>query len=920
MMGWRSALSVGAALSLLVCSRAWAQDDAVPDDTPAPPAAPTDNAQDTQDAPNDDPSEQPPKLTPPKLIQFVEATYPPEAKEAGDDATVEVDITIGVDGAVTDAQVVRGAGQGFDEAALDAVRRFLFEPARRGDEAIASRIRYRYVFELTEEIPAVTDAQKQETSPGQLAFTVLSREDNEPVPQAEVVVTAVPSPPAADGTAGDTRTAPPQGTPTPAPRRAVTDKLGKVTFEGLPPGKYGVTIFADEFGEFRSEERVESDRRIELTYRLNLLRDPNAFGASAVVEAPPREVIKRSITREQLTRIPGTRGDALRTVQLLPGVGRPPFGAGVIIVRGSAPQDSETLLDSAPVPLLYHFGGITSVVNSRLLEQIDFYPGNFSVRYGRKTGGILDASTRDPATDGLHGVLDINVLDASILAEGPVSDKLAVAVAARRSYIDFFFENIVPDDAFDVVAAPVYFDYQAIATWKPSDRDKVRMVAYGSGDRFRLVFSEPQEGDPTVRGNLDLETGFHRLFVRWDRILSKDVDQTIQVAAGPTNLLFGLGDSIRFDGDFLETEWRAEWRARLSKRFRWIGGVDMTLTPLSIRYSGPAIGQSEGNPRNSPGPGGEDPLTGQPQESIDIDEVTFNPALYTEFDFRPFDKLQTILGMRLDYYNQIRHFTFDPRLVSIYSISDTLRVKAGVGLFSQPPEPQEAADDIGNPDLGPIHSVHTGAGIEKDVDKGFKIGAESFFKYLWNRVVSGGTDGNGPLENNGFGRIYGLELSAQVNPNGRRWFGFLSYTLSRSERRDGPDQPWRLFDFDQTHILNAAAVYKLGAGWEVGATVRIVTGNPITPIVGGTFDVTRDVYRPVFGDVNSQRADYFHRLDVRVEKQFEFKHWKLAFYLDVQNIYNSTNPEGQVYNFDFSQEDDIPGIPILPSLGIRGEL
>ena len=38
-------------------------------------------------------------------------------------------------------------GNGFDEAAVEACKQFVFEPAKRGDQAIPSRIKYRYVFE-----------------------------------------------------------------------------------------------------------------------------------------------------------------------------------------------------------------------------------------------------------------------------------------------------------------------------------------------------------------------------------------------------------------------------------------------------------------------------------------------------------------------------------------------------------------------------------------------------------------------------------------------------------------------------------------------------------------------------------------------------------------------------------------------------
>jgi len=45
----------------------------------------------------------------------------------------------------------------------------------------------------------------------------------------------------------------------------------------------------------------------------------------------------------------------------------------------------------------------------------------------------------------------------------------------------------------------------------------------------------------------------------------------------------------------------------------------------------------------------------------------------------------------------------------------------------------------------------------------------------------------------------------------------------------------------------------------------------------------------------------------------------LRLYLDVQNAYNRANPEGLTSNYNFSQSREQAFLPIIPSLGIRGE-
>src|SRR5947209_7152220 len=50
--------------------------------------------------------------------------------------------------------------------------------------------------------------------------------------------------------------------------------------------------------------------------------------------------VSHTLSAEEVKHIPGTQGDTIKAVQNLPGVARPPFGGGLIVVWGSAPQDT----------------------------------------------------------------------------------------------------------------------------------------------------------------------------------------------------------------------------------------------------------------------------------------------------------------------------------------------------------------------------------------------------------------------------------------------------------------------------------------------------------------------------------------------------------------------------------------------------
>ncbi len=846
---------------------------------PSPPAAPAAPAVPKK-----------PVLTPPRLLKFHEATYPEAALAASATGRVLLEVVVGPDGRVREAAVVEPAGQGFDEAALAAVKLFVFEPAKQDDKPISARIRYPYVFEIRAEAPP---PEPEAPPPGKLEGRVHALEDDAPLPQLAVTVSNE------DGS---------------KVINVVTDRDGRFALGELEPGLYFMHVEGGaDYEDSDQKEWIKPDKLTEVLFRLDEPLDPEAFVAVARIAAPPREVTRRSIGKAQVTRIPGTRGDALRTVELMPGVARPPLGAGVLIVRGSAPADTQTLFEGLPVPILYHFGGLTSFINSRLLEGIEFYPGNFSVRYGRRQGGVVEVRAADPATDALHGVADANLIDASVLAHGPVTEDVEVALAARRSYFDFVFENLAPS-GISTIAAPVYYDYQAIVNYRPSDQDKLRLMVFGSGDEFALLFDEPSDTDSSIAGDLDFGTQFHRVHGSWRRHLSDDVDQDVDIAVGTINVDFGLGEAFDFNLSGTDIYGRTEWRGRLTENVRLIGGLDVFVFPGDFLYSGPPVQETEGNPDRGPSAtsfANRDRITESSEFTI------LQPAIYLESDLNV-DPVRFVLGSRIDYYKEIQEYTFDPRLTAHYSLIEGTTLRGGVGMFSQPPQFQESSPQLGNPRLDPTRTVHVGAGIDQEITETFTLGLDGFYKHMFERIV--GTEfGQAPFfTNDGEGRIYGLEFSAKLFPKGR-FFGYVSYTFSRSERKERAEE-WRLFDYDQPHILTTVAMYRLGRGWEAGATFRLVSGNPETPIIGSSFDASTGLYSPIYGRLNSVRTPTFDRLDIRIEKLWRFAAWKLALYLDIQNVYNATNAEGTIYDFEYREKTEIHGLPFIPNLGLRGEM
>jgi len=641
-------------------------------------------------------------------------------------------------------------------------------------------------------------------------------------------------------------------------------------------------------------------------------RAAEEFSAVASVEAPPREPTRHSISGELLAEMPGTRGDALRAIEVLPGVGRTSLNNGDPILRGAGQDESQTYLNGAPVPFLYHFGGLTSFFNSRYIDRVELYPGNFSSRYGRVSGGVIEVRTKDPRTDAFHAGFDLNLIDSSAFVSSNAGKKASFALSARRSNIDLVFSKLVPKDAYSVVSAPVYYDYQALGTYHIDARHTLRVVGYGSRDSLQLLFSHPNDEDPSLSGNIAGTVAFHRLQLELDDELGDSARQTLSVTGGylsASQHIGALQQSVSGAELHARDEWRVEFIPELSATF----GLDFYGQFLNGSYYGPAPDQYEGNPSD------DDSIVTRRNVSTVVPTLNvIRPGAYVELGVRPTPRLLLIPGVRADYYGDVEHTSIDPRLAARYEVNRSLTLKSGVGYYTQAPQYWQALAVVGNPRIEPYRALQTSVGFEARAGDVLKFASEGFYKRLDNRIVgtAGGVEPH--FVNDGEGRIYGLEFSSEFRPSPDT-FGFLSYTLSRSERRDH-DGAYRLFDHDQPHILSLALGQNLGRGWSVGGRFRLISGDPTTAVVGSVFDARTGIYVPRYGAVNAERDPAFQQLDLRVEKKWTVASGALSVYLDVLNVYNAKNPQGYRYSYDFSRKESVPGLGLFPNLGLKGEL
>ncbi|MEK7703916.1 MAG: TonB family protein [Myxococcota bacterium] len=911
-MRLRAFISLLAALASPLTARAAIE--AQPEQPPAPAAAPM------------------PILTqPPELLTYVPPEYPRDlaARAIAGEAVLFIDID--AHGNVERVELVRASEPAFAAPALEAASQLRFRAAEIDGHPAAIRIEYRYVFEPSLPEPdAIAGAQvAPPEKPAVLSLFGVVREagSRRPITRAALAI---------DGQV-----------------RAETDERGTYEIRGLVPGAHELRITSPFHDAYTTREEIETGSALRANYYL-VPRARSPFETVVRARTERREVAKVELAREELSKIPGTFGDPVRVIENLPGMARTPGGlGGALLVRGTQPSDSRVFVDGVEVPLLYHFGGLTSVVNADMLERIDFYPGGFGARYGRATGGVVDVVTRDVRCDMPRGNLKIDVVDAGAYSCVPAG-QWHMAAAARRSYIDALLPTVLDrlplrEDQGRLTVSPRYWDYQLKASRNFGSQD-VDLFAFGSNDRLRLVQSGSVED---INVNVGLHIAFHRLLARHRVRLGTKTTLTSTLAPGLTSQVFsqtsagiGLDNEVRLD--IWSVDWREDFTTEVNDWLTLSAGLDAQVGTADLILQVPI--QTE--LRTYPAPVFDFTDSQRYTESMDA----YGHAYWLELVIQPAARLKLIPGARLERFDfaATQDLVLMPRLTTRYELHEGTVLKAAYGVYQKLPEPNYLVPRIGNPALDPERSQHFIVGIEQALTQIAGVDVQLYYNKR-DRLVSQSqsvafTDGQARSEiwaNDGTGYSYGLEvLLRHLATPGGRFYGWVAYTLSRSMRRDhAPGSTFRVADatgtnihdypynerateeyhetYDQTHILTTVGQWTLPWGLEAGFRFRLVSGNPRTPLEDGVvyYDADTDAYGVDVSDVrrNSKRLPTFDQLDVRIDKTWTFDLWRLTLFLEVINAYNAKNVESVSYDCRYDKRVPVYLLPVLPVLGVKGE-
>jgi hypothetical protein len=691
---------------------------------------------------------------------------------------------------------------------------------------------------------------------------------------------------------------------------AISDDNGHFELTFSQPGKY--IVMASFIGETEIESQIvnlETDAAPSpLTFYL--LAPPILPEVVANADRNKNQVSKTVLKGEELRQIAGTSGDPLKGLQSLPGVAMPNNGSSAPAVRGSGPGDNAYYADSIPVGKVFHVIGI-SVFNGDLIDDFNLYSAAFAPYYDNVNGAILDISLRNPRTDRLGGKVNVNLIGADFLVEGPASDNQSFYFAARRSYLDLLIRSIESKGV--TYQIPNYSDYQGKYIWNLNSDNRLTAHITGATDNVSANIasdSDIAKTQPDLAGSLSFKDSSATEAIAWDSKLSSTISNKL-IFGHRTNMTEGsLGTAgtlyMLTNTNFM----REQIILPITENH------ELTLAS-NVANNDIGLNLDIKNIHCVREFDSECDLTSASRMQLNDNTVA------TAWDAAAQDRwlitktITLIGGLRHSTDNYLNQSYTEPRVGMEWNWSEQTLLSAGWGRHNQQPRAALIAHVFGNPQLSHMRADHSVVGISQKLGIDWSWKAEAYYKKFSDLVV-GVNNPTVNYVNGASGSAYGTELLIKKEAT-EKLSGWFALTLARSERRN--DLTGESFRFEYDQPINATLIgnYKISPEWSVGSKWTYTSGRPYTPIIGTNGTYTDGRPKPVYDGINSGTLPDYHRLDIRIDRHYIFNTWKLNAYLELNNIYRRQNIVGYDYGPNYDRKEPVEALIIPLSFGVQGE-
>jgi hypothetical protein len=745
---------------------------------------------------------------------------------------------------------------------------------------------------------------------------------------------------------------------------ATTDVEGEFRIEEVPLGRQTLVIQYIGYKSMTMPNVLVTAGK-EVVLKVNLEEsvqklDEIVITSDADKDIPLNELAKvsaRTFSLEEVLRYSGGRNDVARLASSFAGVSTPDDSRNDIVVRGNSPTALLWRIDGLPIANVNHFatlgttGGPVSALNTNMLRTSDFLTGAFPAEYGNANAAVFDVNFRDGNKDSYEFTGQVGAFTGvEFMAEGPLSRKNGSSFLVSYRY------GIARFATPGTSGIPIYQDLAFKLDLGNSKLGNVEIFGMGGLSNIDFFGEETDEDDLFADANEDafVDSRLGLIGLSHTINLSKNTYLKHTIGYSTNQNDFEQDNLIRNEDDEIINSYRATEANSIDDRISISSQVN---TKFSARTSLRAGGllevygmQSDVRDRDNRDDVPDEDGDGIPDFFIpvrDTDEtfVIFQPYAQAEYKFT--DDLSLTGGLHFQYMNVSDDFVVEPRTALSWQFRPNQRFSIAYGMHSQNvPFPifffnEQVADGVfeqTNTGLGFLRSHHYVVGYDRKLGDDWRLKVEAYYQDLFDipieddpnssySVINEGADfvfdERGSLVNNGSGRNYGIELTLEKFFS-RGYYGLLTTSLFESNYKGG-DGIERSTAFNNQYVINILA----GKEWKLGGEegnkaltfdTRFSTsgGRPITPVNLAASIARGD--EVLFEELAfSEQLDPYIRWDVKFGFRVNSRKKKIShqFFVDLQNVLNTTNEFTRRYN-DLTQEvNSVEQIGFFPDILYR---
>ncbi len=714
-------------------------------------------------------------------------------------------------------------------------------------------------------------------------------------------------------------------------RGVVTNKDGYFSFQKLPLGTVSIIIRFIGYEEKILMVEIKPDEISQIFVQLE--NKTIEIGEATISGTRQRWETTNAISMHKLSsatikKIPSITGspDLGDFLQVIPGIIFTGDQGGQFYVRGGAPVHNLVKIDGMTVVKPFHSIGFVSVFDTETIASADVYTAGFGAEYGGRLSSVIDIRTRTGNRRNTAGTINFSNFGYGLTLDVPIvkmttekPNSISVLLSNKRSYIDRIDDKIYPHlDQFGI-------------PYKYNDLFAKLSLIGNYGDQLDILgmrITDNANFGETMQSSWKNQSGGVRF------ITSPNSSKWLLQASSYYS---------DYRGEFIELNERPRetWFSSFENSFKvfgmgerseWEIGLNMDMYNTNHSFQG------------------IDGITVDYQYyTIEIVNYLANKTKLGRWLLEP--------GLHLVYYADQPYFSPEPRLKVKYSISPSISLNMATGWYSQNLLSSASDRDV----VSLFQGFYMGPYLVQDVYKGeanytriqqswhgvlglsiltkknVKLTIEGYYKdfrrlisYNRNRIYADThLTTHIPDYLKSFflveeGEAYGLDFLLDHSRD--RLSIWMGYSLAWVFRED--EKIAYLPQYDRRHNFNLLLGYTLGKhkDWSLKTRWNIGSGFPFTQTNGvyegcslpyGSFNMNVSANEEMnvwYSDLNKGRLPWYHRLDININKTFEFSdRQKLDLSFGVINVYNRKN----MFYINRLNYERIDQYPILPNVSLK---